>query len=578
MRRLFLVGLCLGLCTALPWFLDSDVVRAANEPTAVISETPAEGAVTQHALGKEPRFLLIGMGDSLTHGTMDATNNFINTFNAYLQRIAFSLASEVRLHFRQPFFDLQEKRIRPFLVPTNLAVDGADAFTVEGISYYKRAGTDESVVSPDLLADKLLPWRLKDNYDKVLYPINLLARQPMSQIDSAIWLLNRATSGAGVDRILVMFWVGNNDSGSAALGAGGSNPEFLPIPLDEIAPEIKPLLRLLLEFGRATGVVSFEPYTQAAIERNLTDLGDFVGQYDHLLTRLEAGSNSCGAEVDYLLLTLPYYSAVGYLFDSDDLEFYLQKINDDYLVPTSFKTVPPPGEPVSNPFQGDRVSLLTFGFMYVLLASGYSVDYVNQILEMEGQQQDGLVLSEEEQRFIMSRIDDFNETIKTAAASRGPNFHLIDIGQHLNDTFTGKTKIIVNDKVLSRKWIRGGGFSFDGVHPGYTGQSVVTNFIVEQINAALCLDAPLYDLSPIHARDPYVDHDEDGWAPGPNYEASGLSELLFLFKDPDDTDLAVGVELPPDVWDLISDILLREILDIPAIQAEAKRLGMSPLP
>jgi hypothetical protein len=212
--------------------------------------------------------------------------------------------------------------------------------------------------------------------------------------------------------------------------------------------------------------------------------------------------------------------------------------------------------------------------MYALMSTGYPVDYVNRILEVRGEQQDGLVLSEEEQQYIMSRIDDYNREIRNAAAPHAPSVRVVDIGQYLNDALTGDTPIVVDDHVLSRKWIRGSAFCFDGVHPGYTGHALLANFILEQINQDMNINAPLHDLSEIIATDPYVDQDGDGWAPGPSYEASGITELLFLFKDPDDSDPGTGVTLPPDVWDIISDILLSEILDIPKIRAEAERLGV----
>jgi hypothetical protein len=117
--------------------------------------------------------------------------------------------------------------------------------------------------------------------------------------------------------------------------------------------------------------------------------------------------------------------------------------------------------------------------------------------------------------------------------------------------------------------------TFDGVHPGYTGQAFIANFALARINEALGLQAPLHDLSPILAADPYVDRDGDGWAPGPGYQASGQTELLFLFKDPHDADPGVQVELPPDVWDLISQILLRELLGLPSVRQAAERLGLS---
>jgi len=77
--------------------------------------------------------------------------------------------------------------------------------------------------------------------------------------------------------------------------------------------------------------------------------------------------------------------------------------------------------------------------------------------------------------------------------------------------------------------------------------------------------------------DPYIDWDNDGWAPGFEYEGEGITKLLSLFKDPDDNDPSVQVELPPDVWNIISDVLLDLIIDLPAVQEEAQRLGISPL-
>lgn len=74
------------------------------------------------------RTLFIGVGDSLTQGTRDATNNKFNTENAYLQKIADKLGSVFPLKFSQPFLDESQNRINPFTVPTNLGVDGEDIF------------------------------------------------------------------------------------------------------------------------------------------------------------------------------------------------------------------------------------------------------------------------------------------------------------------------------------------------------------------------------------------------------------------------------------------------------------------
>lgn len=507
-----------------------------------------------------PQTVLIGVGDSLTQGTMNATDNATNTLNAYLQKIADSLSRVTAVTFVQPLFDDNENRQLPFSVPTNLGVDGADLFSAEGIEYYKRVGAGRSYVNAEYLCRRFLPWSLQGSYEKVLYPINLLAHHPVSQIDAAVWLLNGRPSSSGRDTAMILFWMGNNDSSTAALGYGGANPEFWPIPLDQIAAEIKPGLSTLLYVAEDLGLVSFSPYTLDNIKRNMTELQDFTAQYDHLLSRLKAAAQSNTGQAELFLLTLPYYSSTGYLFDSEDLEYYLKKVNPDYIVPPTFKRVAEPGQPITDPVKGDRVSLLTFGFMYLLLNSGYSVDYVNQVLETDGKQRDGLVLSEEEQRFIMSRIDSFNAAIKAAAEAYGPAAHLIDIGQYLNDALTGKTAIIINNRRITRKWGRGGGFSMDGVHPGYTGHALIANFILARMNEVTGRAAPLYDLSAIMQHDPYIDRDGDGWVPGPAYEGAGFTEFLFMFKDPDDADPAVQPVLPANVWQNISDFFSRQIL------------------
>lgn len=577
------------ICAALPFVVPAMGAAAPSNhrPTGVrVADTgrPASGVHSTAELKgddaaddlmRSPHTFLFGLGDSLTHGTMDATNNDINTLHAYLQLIADSIEKTgMDLAFSQPLFNERDERMRPFAVPTNLGVDGADSFSVEGLEYYKRVGADESFINDHYLCDHLLPSRLDGKYDKVLYPINVKAKRPVSQMDALIWHLNRLADAPAEQRALVVFWVGNNDSGAAALG-GGENPTFLPIPADLIEPQVTRSLRLLLRFAENNGLVSFEPYTMEAIERNLTSAEDFAEQYERLLSRFDTEASLPVDRLNLFLLTLPYYSAIGYQFDSEDIEFYLRKLDPNYTVPPTFARVAPQGEPITDALKGDRIALLTFGMMYVLMSSGQSADFVNQALEVDGVQRDGLVVSEDEQRFIMSRIDSFNRTIEAATAARPGNVHLVPVGQFLNETLAGDRLILVGDRVLSRKWVRGSSFSLDGVHPGYTGQALIANFVLDYINEALDLNAPSLNLIEILAVDPYVDHDGDGWAPGPDYKASGVAELLFLMRDADDRDSSIGAELPDHVWRRISNALLADLLGIPAIRLEAKRLGIT---
>lgn len=508
---------------------------------------------------------IIGLGDSLTQGTMNASKNMLNTVHAYLQKTVQSLSTIFPFQFSQPIYGFLEHRLLPFAIPSNLGVDGADIFSIEGIEYFKRVGASSSFISNKYLCNSTLPYQFQNDYDKVLYPLNLIAGKPVSQIDAALTLMNRQAAISDDAYSLIFLWIGNNDSSVAALGSGGSNPSYLPIPLDAISPEISPQLRILLKTGQALGYLNFGPYTPKAINRNLTDVTDFTDQLNHILERLQSENSLSDGHTLIMLMTLSYSSAVGYLFDSEDLEFYLRQVNPAYTVPPTFKRVAPPEGAITAPFSGDRVSFFTFAFMDALLQSGYSVDYVNTILEKEGVQQDGLILSESEQQLIMSRIDSFNQAIKTASQTF-PNVYLIDVGAYLNATLSGATLIKIGDKVLSRKWSRGSVFSLDGAHPGYTGQALIANYLLGEMNRMFQLNAPLIDLEKTLASDPYVDKDGDGWAPGPGYPASGLTELIFMFTDPNDTNPSVRAVLPPNVWDQISGILLQKLNGITAMQ------------
>ena len=410
------------------------------------------------------------------------------------------------------------------------------------------------------LCDTLFPSRLADLYDTVLYPINLLAFKPVSQLDTCLWLLNQRAHTAHPSAAVVILWIGNNDSSNASLGLGANNPTFIPLPLDLIEQQLNPTLSALLRSGEDRGLLSFEPYLLSSITRNLTEADDFADQYNHILTRLETEVTESVPRAQVFLCTLPYYSSVGYLMDSEDIEYYLQKVNPHYTVPSSFKRAAEPGTPVTNFSQGDRISLFTLLSMYILLSEGHSTGFVNQALELNGVQRDGLVLAEDEQHSIMARIDSYNAAIEAAAAGSDLSVHLIDTGNFLNGVLTGKTVLTINDRVFNRKWGRGNSFSIDGVHPGYTAHALIANFIVEHLNEELGLEAPLHDLSPVAENDPYADKDRDGWVEGPPYAASGFGKLLLLFKDPDDNDTTAAPTVPPDIWHRITTIFLEEFI------------------
>jgi hypothetical protein len=328
----------------------------------------------------------------------------------------------------------------------------------------------------------------------------------------------------------------------------------LPIPYEQIKDKLKPGVRYLLWYGMISGELSFTPYLTHIIGNNLTDVGDFEDQFNHLKDRLGAEANL--NNVEFFLLNFPYYPEVGYLFDKEDLNFYLGK--HSYTINNSKEFG-----------AEDRVSLLTFICMYALLLENEIHGFDDILVN------DGLVLSEVEREGIKLRIDEFNRVISGATSG---HVHLIDIGSELNELFT--TGLGVGDKTLSRHWGRGNAFSLDGVHANYTVHAHMANIILSRMNAELGLSAQTYDLPTVLANDPYVDGDGDGWVSGPTYKASGRTRILFLFKDINEGvsgDAVIDSMTPSEVWELISDALLEEIIDIPLIQMEAERIGLIPI-
>lgn len=537
------------------------------------SATPCPSGLPGPTGSNDRPWVLYAVGDSLSHGTMDATNNWVSSSNGYVERVAQSLRSVVPLHFVQPFFDFGEQRICPLTVPTNFAVDGADVFTIDGLEYFKRVGAAQSYVSTDYLADSFL--LTFDDYDRVLHPINLIAWKPTSQISAAeVSFAYDAASWFPRNEALI-YWIGSNDVSLATLGTGGANPTFVSIPFDESRSKLSPLLVAVIDLALELGAVSFEPYSEASIDRNMTDVRDFEAQVASTLVRLVDAPRKPGTRREIFVLTLPYYTSVGYLIDSEDIEFYLRKLDPGYSVPPTFQRVAPDGEPIVDPLRGDRISLLTFGFMYAHLSTGASVADVNRILEQDGLQQDGLVLSEAELVRISGRVDEYNAILRAYAAALGEDVHLVDVGTYLNQGLAGEHPILVGTQPLSRKWVRGGALSLDGVHPNHVGHAVIANFVLAGMNDALGLAAPLHDVLRIRAADPYVDRDGDGFATGPRLPASGVAELLYLLSDPDDRNAAAQPVLTNAAWDLISNVLLGRLLSAAAVRAEAQRRGLA---
>ncbi len=126
-----------------------------------------------------------------------------------------------------------------------------------------------------------------------------------------------------------------------------------------------------------------------------------------------------------------------------------------------------------------------------------------------GQVVPGVVLRPEEVQAINERVDAFNQVIADTAAAMGA--HVLDINPFLERVKNGF--FIYGGFQLSTKFLLGGVFSYDGVHPQKVGYALVANEVINLINEAYRADIPQVNLYEILVADAY---DE---------EASGASAM-----------------------------------------------------
>ena len=83
MKRPNSIALCLILSVSLIWFAGGSFALAATDVSSSTGVgSMRESSQAQLTSDADTLTMLIGIGDSLTHGTMDATNNYVNTLNA----------------------------------------------------------------------------------------------------------------------------------------------------------------------------------------------------------------------------------------------------------------------------------------------------------------------------------------------------------------------------------------------------------------------------------------------------------------------------------------------------------------
>ena len=87
------------------------------------------------------------------------------------------------------------------------------------------------------------------------------------------------------------------------------------------------------------------------------------------------------------------------------------------------------------------------------------------------------VMDRDEMAIVQARTAELNNVIRDLAAKY--DFGVVDMHQYLDDFGSG----FFEDGVeLSAKFVEGGVFSLDGVHPNSKGYAIIANFFIEAIN------------------------------------------------------------------------------------------------
>lgn len=87
------------------------------------------------------------------------------------------------------------------------------------------------------------------------------------------------------------------------------------------------------------------------------------------------------------------------------------------------------------------------------------------------------VMDADEIEIVQTRIEEINNVIRQLAAKY--NFGVVDMHQYLDDFKSG---FYVDGVEFSAKFVEGGVFSLDGVHPNTKGYAIVANFFIDAIN------------------------------------------------------------------------------------------------
>jgi len=185
----------------------------------------------------------------------------------------------------------------------------------------------------------------------------------------------------------------------------------------------------------------------------LTDVTEFHDKYDSVLTAFsKMGAKGVCATIPYVT-SIPYFNTVT-----------LEELNRDIWITEGPYSASPGLVRLA-----DEEDL-------ILLTASDSLEVGVGFTEQKPLSHT-LVLDKHEKIISQNRSDQFNTQIRILAAKHG--FALVDMFEYMKELKSGLT---FDGVEFDAKFIEGGAFSLDGVHPNNRGYAIIANKFIETIN------------------------------------------------------------------------------------------------
>jgi len=134
-----------------------------------------------------------------------------------------------------------------------------------------------------------------------------------------------------------------------------------------------------------------------------------------------------------------------------------------------------------------------------------------------------LILDPSEIAIVANVVSSYNSTIAELATAKG--FALVDVNAFLNEVAVNNYQ--TNGLTFTAKYVEGGLFSLDGIHPTSQGYAIIANLFIDVINKSYNTDIPKINVSTIPGSlelAKRVSRDKYGI---PNLSPGTLSKFLF---------------------------------------------------